>query len=53
MDIVVVDESLEIAKFMFDDGDGVYETLTFDYLEKESNGNDYKKVINLMSKINR
>ena len=53
MDIVVVDESLEIAKFMFDDGDGVYETLTFDSLEKESNGNDYKKVINLMSKINR
>ena len=53
MDIVIVDESLEIAKFMFDDGDGVYETLTFDSLEKESNGNDYKKVINLMSKINR
>jgi hypothetical protein len=53
MDIVVVDESLEIARFMFDDGDGVYETLTFDALEKESNGNDYKKVINLMSKISR
>lgn len=53
MDIIVVDESLEVAKFMFDDGDGVYETLTFDSLEKESSDNGYKKVINLMSKINR
>ena len=53
MDIIVVDESLEVAKFMFDDGDGVYETLTFDALEKESNDKGYKKVINLMSKVNR
>lgn len=53
MDIIIVDESLEIAKFMFDDGDGVYETLTFDALEKESNDNGYKKVINLMSRVNR
>lgn len=53
MDIVIVDESLEVARFMYDDGDGSYETLTFDSLEKETNGNDYKKVINLMSRINR
>lgn len=53
MDIIIVDESLEVAKFMFDDGDGVYETLTFDALEKESNDKGYKKVINLMSKVNR
>lgn len=53
MDIVVADESLEIAKFIFDDGDGVYETLTFDALEKQSNDNTYKKVVNLVSKINR
>ena len=53
MDIVIVDESLEVARFMYDDGDGSYETLTFDSLEKETSGNDYKKVINLMSRINR
>ena len=53
MDIVVADESLEIAKFLFDDGDGVFETLTFDALEKQANDNTYKKVVNLVSKINR
>lgn len=53
MDIVVADESLEIAKFLFDDGDGVYEALTFDALEKQANDNTYKKVVNLVSKINR
>lgn len=53
MDIVIADESLEIARFLFDDGDGVYETLTFDSLEKEANDKSYKKVINLMSRINR
>ena len=52
MDIVIADESLEIAKFIFDDGDGVYEALTFDALEKQSNDNTYKKVVNLVSKIN-
>lgn len=53
MDIVIADESLEIAKFLFDDGDGVFETLTFDSLEKEAKDSSYKKVVNLMSKINR
>ena len=52
MDIVIADESLEIAKFIFEDGDGVYEALTFDALEKQSNDNTYKKVVNLVSKIN-
>lgn len=53
MDIVIADESLEVARFIFDDGDGVYEALTFDALEKQSNDNTYKKVVNLVSKINR
>ena len=34
MDIVIADESLEVAKFLFDDGDGIYDTLPFDALEK-------------------
>ena len=53
MDIVIADESLEVAKFLFDDGDGVFESLTFDSLEKEAKDSSYKKVINLMSKLNR
>lgn len=53
MDIVIADESLEVAKFLFDDGDGAFESLTFDSLEKEAKDSSYKKVVNLMSKINR
>ena len=53
MDIVIADESLEVARFLFDDGDGIFETMTFDSLEKEAKDSSYKKVINLMSKINR
>ena len=53
MDIVIADESLEVAKFLYDDGDGIFETLPFDALEKESKDNSYKKVINLLSKVNR
>ena len=52
MDIVIADESLEVAKFLFDDGDGIYETLSFDSLEKEAKDSSYKKVVNLMSRIN-
>lgn len=53
MNITILDESLEIARFLFDDGDGLFETLTFDALEKEAGDNSYKKVINLMSKMTR
>lgn len=53
MDIVIADESLEVAKFLFDDGDYVYDVLPFDSLEKEAKDSSYKKVINLMSRISR
>jgi hypothetical protein len=53
MDIVIADESLETAKFLFDDGDSVFETLPFDALEKQAKDSSYKKVINLMSRLNR
>lgn len=51
MDIVIVDEVLETAKFLFDDGDGVFETLTLDALEKEAKDSSYKKVVNLIGKL--
>lgn len=53
MDIVIADESLEIARFLFDDGDGVFEALSFDALEKEAKDSSYKKVVNLMNKMSR
>lgn len=53
MDIVIADESLEIAKFLYDDGDGLFESYSFDALEKEATDSSYKKVVNLMNKISR
>ena len=52
MYMVIVDESTETAKFLLD-GDTVYETLSFASLEKEVSDGGYKKVVNLISKINR
>lgn len=52
MSFVIVDESLEIAKFLFDTGDDMYEILTFNNLERETRDNT-KKIVNLMSKISR
>ena len=49
--ISVVDESLETAKFMWDTGEDLWETVSFNNLEKESNDNTYKKVVNLMTKV--
>lgn len=53
MGFVIVDESLEIAKFLFDTGDDLYEILTFNNLEREARDNSTKKIINLMSKMSR
>ena len=49
--ICIVDESLEIAKFMWDTGEDLWETVAFNGLERESNDNTYKKVVNLMTKV--
>lgn len=48
--ICIVDESLEIAKFMYDTGDDLWETIPFSSLEREASDNTYKKVVNLMTK---
>ena len=53
MNITIADEALEIVRFLYDDGDGIYEAMSFDSLEKEAKDSSYKKVVNLMSKINR
>lgn len=54
MGIVIVDEPAETASFIWDEGnDAMYETSSFNHLERESNDKNYKKVINLMTKISR
>lgn len=52
MGLVIVDENFEVASFLFD-GDLYYDEKAFASLEKESGDGSYKKVINLISKINR
>lgn len=50
--VCIVDESTEVARFLYD-GDDWYEDLSFNTLERESGDGSYKKVINLLSKMNR
>lgn len=51
--ISIVDESIEVAKFIFDTGDDDYESLTFASLEREASDSTYKRVVNLMTKMGR
>ena len=53
MGFCIVDESTEVAKFIFDTGDDMYESLSFTLLERESKDNSTKKIINLMTKLSR
>lgn len=51
MSIVIVDETLEVAKFIYDEYEPSWETVSFTHLEREASDNTYKKVVNLMTKI--
>lgn len=50
---VIVDEAMEVCKFIFDTGDDTYETVTFTHLERETGSSETKKMINVMSKMVR
>lgn len=50
MCVVIVDEALEVAKFIYDENDPMWETISFTHLEREASDNAYKKVVNLMTK---
>ena len=52
MGIVIVDENFEVARFLFD-GAAYFEDIAFSSLEREDKDSSYKKVVNLISKINR
>ena len=53
MCFVIIDESSESAKFIFDTGDDIYETIPFSQLEREQKDGMSRKVINLIAKMNR
>lgn len=52
MCLCIVDEEVEVARFLFD-GDKYFQDFSFSALERETGDSSYKKIINLMSKINR
>lgn len=49
--IMIADESIEVVKYMYA-GNDMFEQQAYSYLQKESNDNSYKKVINLIGKMN-
>lgn len=53
MGFVIADEASETVDFLFDTGDDVFETLSFNHLEREASDGSYKKVVNLMTKLTR
>ena len=53
MGVVIVDEAQEVASFMFDSGDDMYEQISFNNLEREATDGSYKKMINLLTKVAR
>ena len=53
MMFIVVDDSDEVANIIMDSGDDVFETISYTHLEREASDNSSKKIINLMTKMNR
>lgn len=51
MGVCIVDETIEVCKFIFDTGNDVYENVSFSHLERESSDGSYRKVLNLMTKV--
>ena len=53
MEVVIVDEALETARFLLDNGDKNFQDYSFTALRKEMSDSELKKVVNLMSGSNR
>lgn len=51
--IIVLNEAVETASFLYDSGDDSYERLTFSNMEREASDNTYKKMVNLLTKVSR
>ena len=53
MGVILIDDSIEVARFLWDDGEATFETMTYDGLAKEDKDGSYKKIISLMDRMNR
>ena len=53
MGVAIINQNLESVKFLYDDGSNNYETYSYRSLERETGDQNYKKVINLMTKMVR
>lgn len=51
MGFCILDETNEVAKFIFDTGEDLYEEMSYYSLERETQDGGYKKAINLMAKL--
>lgn len=51
MSVCIVDELDEVANFIYDTGNDIYERVSFRSLERESSDNDFRKMITLMTKM--
>lgn len=50
--LILVDEQVEVVRFLYD-GEKYFQDYSFNNLERETGDGSYKKVINLISKMNR
>jgi hypothetical protein len=48
-----MNEATEVVSILYDTGDDNYERLTFSNLEREASDSSYKKMVNLLTKMNR
>lgn len=53
MGICIMNEATEVVSILYDTGDDNYERLTFSNLEREASDSSYKKMVNLLTKMNR
>lgn len=53
MGIFIIDEAAEVDSILWDNGEKQYETLSFNALERDTSGGEYKKALNLMAKTYR
>lgn len=51
LSFIIVNESLEVVRFLFDDDSNIFEDISFRNLERESGDKDYRKIVNLMAKM--
>lgn len=53
MCFAIMNESTEVLNYIYDTGDDNFERLTFNNLEREASDNQYKKMVNLLTKVSR